>query len=195
MRNNGIKVVLLNGPPRCGKDEAAKHIDGVTMKFARPVKRGAHAAFGFIDRGMSYYEDSKDKPSIDFYGATPREVYISFSEDFMKKISGEDIFGHILRKDIVNHYERNFDPGVAAKPYIISDSGFKPEAEALVSAFGKESILLIRIHRDGCDYSNDSRTYISLSEYGVKTIDIENKELDNYINDVKEAVRVFLNDD
>ena len=64
-------------------------------------------------------------------------------------------------------------PGFTHTPdaFTLTDSGFVPEAVPIVKMFDAENCTLIRVHRKGCDFSGDSRSYIDL---GVKTIDVEN---------------------
>lgn len=183
------KIVLVNGPPRSGKDTAQTYIDNsVRLKFAEPLKEGAHRLFGLDLKSypMDAFENNKDEPSDLFFGRTPREVYISCSENLMKPATGDEgIFGHILSRKIklIHSFEENVNP-----LYVITDSGFRQEAEVIVDNFGSENILLIRLHREGFDYKKDSRGYIELSDLGVETIDIKNNNIYQFKNDIVRAV-------
>ena len=55
--------------------------------------------------------------------------------------------------------------------FTITDSGFGPEALPIIKMFDPENCTLIRVRRDGCDFSGDSRSYVDLP---VKTIDVKN---------------------
>ena len=186
------KIILLNGPPRCGKDTAQLAMpDSIRMKFAKPVKEGAHKAFGLMDADMDFFEDFKDKPLDEFFGATPRQVYISFSEDFMKKVTGDKkVFGKLLAKEI-----REFEDSVleGGHTYMITDSGFRKEAEAIVEEFGAENVLLIRIYRGVLNFQGDSRSYIKLDDLGVKEKDIINMDIGDFKKTIKETVEEFTN--
>ncbi len=166
------KIILLNGPPRCGKDFAGGILwdilpDAQVNKFAAQLKVRTHALYLKFDRhGLAFlhdhYEDCKDMPHPDFEGATPREAYIAFSEQYVKPLHGEAQFGRWLLDQIQD---------TPYETHIITDSGFVPEAKVLIEAFDAENITLVRIHREGCGFSSDSRSYLELP---VKTIDIVN---------------------
>ena len=103
-----MKIVLLNAPPRAGKDTAAHGL--VTAfenqraaerpqpyivghhKMSESLKRGAHALFG-LDLSDEYLEDNKDKPMPELMNKSPRQVYISLSEDYVKPHFGVQAFG------------------------------------------------------------------------------------------------------
>jgi hypothetical protein len=53
----------------------------------------------------------------------------------------------------------------------IPDSGFYCELPPLVEAFGAESIIMIRLHRKGKDFSLDSRSYVDPSDLGILSFD------------------------
>lgn len=177
------KVIFLNGPPRSGKDFSGKILQESYVgkeqsyqdflrlyKFAEFVKEGTHGAYGLVysDSGVlpaDSYEAEKDVPLTDFRGRTPRECYIAYSEAFMKPLHGPRVFGEILR-DAVRHIRS----GVVA----VTDSGFVPEAEVLVEHFGPGNCCLVRLSREGCSFSGDSRSYIDLSHLSVVQYDIVN---------------------
>lgn len=165
-------IVFFNGPPRAGKDTAGSvlfdrtttvHID----KFARMLKESCHAAYGVRLRHKpaphDYFESNKDTPQSVFFGKTPRQIYIAFSETYMKPTHGQDVFGKMLLEDLRYKSHRFI---------AITDSGFVKEADVLINHYGAANCVLVRLSRDGCDYSNDSRSHIALP--GVSTFDIHN---------------------
>lgn len=167
-----MKIILLNGPPRSGKDYAgralrAKVVNSYIFKMARQLKERTHALYGLGEDGVCYphdwYENVKDKPLEDFLGITPRGAYIAVSEMLMKPLHGEDIFGRWLCDDIATS-------GVDLA--LVTDAGFQLECETVIERFGADNVTLVRIHRDGCDFSSDSRSYIELD--GVQCHDITN---------------------
>jgi len=165
-------VIFLNGPPRCGKDTAGVIIEKAVhksrvFKLAFGLKIGTHALFaglrgpnapqaamarGFNWAGM--YEDVKGVPSPFFYGKTPREAYIAVSELLCKPLLGQDFFGRLVAEVI------EADPDCPL--WAITDSGFAHEAEPIIRAVGRENCTLVRVHRDGCTFAGDSRSYIDL---------------------------------
>lgn len=169
-----MKLIFLNGPPRSGKDTAGAIIAAAVTgarcdKFSRILKERTHAAYGLIGREgfpmrHDAFEDCKDEPRADFYGSTPRRAYIALSEKYYKPLHGPDIFGRLLANDLTY---------CSATMVVITDSGFRPEAEAMLRAFGAENARLIRLHRVGCSFY-DSRSYIALGDLGVVSHDVMN---------------------
>ena len=174
------KIILFNGPPRSGKDTAADIAYEMTnadpfmkssLKFAKVVKEGAHHTLGLIrPNGVPYahgfFESNKDEKIREFRGFSPRETYIWYSEEVMKPRYGPAIFGEILADQI--------GPGAPDAVIFISDSGFLEEVEVLLDRYGPAALTLVRMHRSGCTFDGDSRSYLGLSDWGVKTFDIRN---------------------
>lgn len=167
------KIVLLNGPPGSGKDEAARalcrdELQIAHKKFAGKLKRDLVCILD-LPKTWNQMEVSadrwKDTPNTQHcYGYTPRELAIWYSEDCIKPKLGKDFFGKVLSREI---------KGSPARMVVISDSGFATEAAVLVKDFGKDNVLLIHLQRDGCTFEGDSRSYIELD--GVTTIEINNR--------------------
>lgn len=155
------KIILLNGPPRCGKDSIANFMnrDYVSfngfvqrpgkMKFADPIKQSLRALFSLTDEEFELFDNQyKDTPLERLSYKTWRQWCIAFSEDFAKKNGGIDIFGKILRNKIEKSNLNIF---------LISDSGFVEEAQCLKGL----DVSLVRISRPGHNFDNDSRSYWS----------------------------------
>lgn len=171
------RVVFLNGPPDVGKDFLGQHlIDKLgycKLKMTRPMDAALQALLGFDDAAyQTYREDLKDVPQEIFRGYTFRELLIDFSEDYCKPRFGEDFFGHRGADFVCSDSELR---------YVITDSGFSPEAQAIVDRVGAEHCLLIRLLADGCDFKADSRGY--LSDLGCDEIEFTNKKTDKSIQD------------
>jgi hypothetical protein len=162
------KFVLLNGPPRCGKDEANnaifKHFAARHYKFSRPLKEGLKAMFQLSDSNVKWLENNKGEPSVLIDNMTWREAQIWLSEDCMKPTFGEDIFGKIA--------ERVLREATSMQLTAISDSGFTSEAQILIDKYGAENFLLLQISREGCTFVGDSRSYIELPD--VTTVQVSN---------------------
>lgn len=159
-----MKIVLLNGPPRSGKDTIARGLalladrDVKIERFAAPLE-GAARAFGF---DMC---DSRKEELHPCLLATRRAFQIALSEEFIKPRFGAAAFGALLvqRLRMLSRL-----PDLLAVP----DSGFRPEAQILADAFGAKNILLMRVHREGCSFAGDSRSYWPrLVGIAVETID------------------------
>lgn len=187
-----MKILLLNGPPRSGKDTAGEFIsrragpNARIFKFAGVLKDMVHGAFGLYGVAPNHFEDVKDQPQQLFLGKTPREMYISMSEDWFKPLYGKDVYGKFLAQKIESF--KNAHGELA----IVTDSGFREEAEVLVKTFGAENILLLRVYREGHGFSNDSRSYIDLSDYGVRSYDIDNVDIEEFKKEALSVTREHL---
>lgn len=165
-------IILLNGPAGCGKDYAAvelcKRLDPARThhdKFARFVKESCHAAYGIFVKGRpaphDWFEGRKDQPCSELFGTTPRDVYISFSEDMMKPLHGKDIFGRLLLRSLLSKNDK-------LDTVIVSDSGFLEEARVLFDYYGPKNVTLVHLHRPGCTFEGDSRSYVSAEALGLE---------------------------
>lgn len=149
-----MKVLLLNGPPKSGKDTIGgmlmDHIPGSeTFKFSYELKRMTHRAFGFPDKPDAFEAIKDDLDQGPEAGVSWRQAYIAMSEKFCKPLFGAGYFGKLL------HYElRSQDKASLA---VVTDSGFREEAEALKEK--GHDLFLLRIYRDGCTFVGDSRSY------------------------------------
>ena len=180
------KIILLNGPPRCGKDYAGNLLTGPgarVAKFAHVLKERTHAAYSILHRGQpaphDWFETTKDEPCGEFLGRTPREAYIAFSEQFMKPLHGVDIFGRLLLAELAKHED---------DLVIVTDSGFREEAEVLVKHYGAHNVRHVRLHREGRTFSGDSRGYIDLTDLGVDPIDVDNNSTGEELAQTLEAI-------
>lgn len=174
------RLILLNGPAGSGKDFAGEMLRRadprrvVVEKFARVLKEHCHAAYSLVTPfgeplPHDHFEARKEQPCHEFMGLRPRQVYIAFSELLMKPLHGKDVFGRILRDDLSAMLEMEPETDV-----VVTDSGFREEAEALLQAFGAENTTLVRLHREGRTFAGDSRSYISLRDLGVCEWDLVN---------------------
>lgn len=151
------KVILLNGPPRCGKDTVANYIcrrfDAHHHKHALILQRAVSALFAVPwPEWQARYEPDKDTPWETLEGLTPRQAMIWVSEEVMKPRFGHTYFGRKLAATIT---------AGRAPLNVISDCGFQLEQDPIISTFGAENCILIRIHRPGTSFANDSRSYIT----------------------------------
>ncbi|MBO13904.1 MAG: hypothetical protein CME87_00280 [Herbaspirillum sp.] len=141
----------------------------LVTKFAKRLKEMAHGLYGLTNAvgnalEHSEFEHVKETPNERLMGLTPRECYIAVSERYLKPMHGEDIIGRMLLESLTKH--DNWHTAV------VTDSGFVDEAKVIVEHFGVENIAVIRLHRDGCCFTNDSRGYIRLP--GVQHFDVDN---------------------
>lgn len=181
------EVVFINGPAGSGKDAAAsflfKNFRAQTRKFAAPIERAIKATYNIGDQKWRVLrEQEKDVPSAIFFGLSLRQVMISFSEDWFKKMHQPEVFGFLATREL---------PAMTSNQLIaFSDCGFEMEALPIVEIVKPAHCLLLQLHREGCTFEGDSRSYIELAQYGVTTIEINNNHsLDMYERQVCKAVR------
>jgi hypothetical protein len=162
-----MKVIFFNGPPRSGKDTAAKLMEAQLIeqghfprrfKFAEALKNAAHAMVG-LDVAPDHFEAVKDFPDtrlpVGAHGhhLSPRELYILVSEQMVKPAFGNAHWGKVLLNSIQDTTMRK------ATHILITDSGFVEETLPLVEAFGLDNCTHITMYREGCSFKNDSRSY------------------------------------
>lgn len=164
------KLILFNGPPRSGKDTAAAHvwtkyIHAMHFKMSQPLKDSVKAFFNLSAADAQVAERNKDLPLDMFFGNTYRDVQISLSEHWGKEQFGIRVFGHLAVRNIRRSPSTLF---------VCSDTGFVDEIVPLIEFFGGENILLVKLHRQGCNFSNDSRSYINIPN--VRTLQLYNND-------------------
>ena len=156
--NKKKKLIILNGPPKSGKDYTANfistHLNAEKVKLAKFLKEKAHALIGKPHLPHDHYELLKDIPIADFENKTPREFYIALSENFYKPLYGKDYFARQLFQYIKNSSNNLF---------ICSDGGCQEEIDYLEKQLGSDCLMLINISRKNCDFNSDSRSYINLN--------------------------------
>lgn len=171
MANAQKRIVLLNGPPGSGKDTAASYLvpyfQFQKMKFAAPLKR---MVCGLLDMSESILEAHKDSPfnilceefvSIDqnfgneiiTYGPkdTLRDLLIDISDEYLKKRYGKSIVGRIAAREVDRSHNNLM---------IFTDAGKDEDIPPIVRRVGRQNVCLIRLTREGCDFSKDSRKYL-----------------------------------
>lgn len=176
-------AVLLNGPPGSGKDTIADALFGMVdiayeitsgievAKFADPLYGLCAAAFNPTYMWGEILEDRKRKEtkSDEFFGLSPREAMIWFSEEVMKPKFGKDVFGKLALRSLGPDDPRYHDT------YVFSDSGFPEEAKVIIDALGAENVLLVRLSRAGCNFDGDSRSYwVDEDTFGAEVLGIAN---------------------
>lgn len=190
------KVILFNGAPNSGKDASASILKeifgfGAIHAFKDELYKATAKHYDVdLDQFVTMARDrilkeAKTRILVDNKGKTllarivsfvmnlfsnqgisPRQALIHVSENLIKPVHGNDFFGKQLANTINLSKEEYF---------FIPDSGFIDELRPLVEA-GHE-VYVVRIHRDGCTFQNDSRSYMTdelLSEFGLKGIDLYN---------------------
>lgn len=159
-------IVIFNGPPGSGKDEAAslykRQFGFKSLSFKHQLFKETIAHFGVKkDWFMEGYDDREQKEIKHFAlkNYSRREAMIHVSENIIKPQKGLDYFGKLVAEEI--------EDGIN---YAVADGGFVEELEPLIEKVGTENIVIVQITRDGHDYSTDSRKYFNgnlIKEYMI----------------------------
>lgn len=159
-------IIIFNGPPASGKDEAAAYFKRRGFKhlsFKHFLFQETIAFFGVEEEWfMNGYNDrsAKERPEELLDGMSRREAMIYVSEDIAKPAFGKDVFGVHVAKEVED-----------GKNYAISDGGFEEELVPIINRVGADNIILVQLTREGCDYSLDSRRYFNgklVKEYVIQ---------------------------
>lgn len=164
--------VVLNGPPGCGKDTIANIISGAGTIFIKRQFKDAlyeHTAKHFqvdLDKFIHYASERSLKDSTSLAGLggrTPRQALIHVSEEIYKPREGSDYFGMV---EVAGVEELSGRMGGVIN-VIYPDGGFPDEVVCMDRVF--DSVLVIRLHRGGFDFSGDSRNYLYLPDTEKRT--------------------------
>jgi len=163
---NRLNIIWFNGPPKSGKDTCANYIRDklgadycLHIKLADPINNALRGLFSHIDEEtwIELRESKKDTKVDVLMNKSLRDSFISFSEDWAKNFYGPDIFGLIAAETIKLAIKQNKN----IHTVVFSDSGFVEELLAIKRVISHANHYLIRIHREGCNYINDSRSYLN----------------------------------
>ncbi len=179
------KVIVLNGPPRAGKDTAIlslqKIFDDVEVyQFFRPIKEMLHKELG-LNVPYDHYEALKDDPLPEFRGMTPRLAYIDKGDRLQLEL-GHDILSDIYFSAISNCHA----------PVLVTTCGMDSEAVKQSEIFGVENTLFIRIHMQGKSFENDSRSWVHSPFLNI--CDVENVvgDVSSYQQRIADIAQAFV---
>jgi hypothetical protein len=173
------QIIILNGPPGCGKDTLAEQVLGRSehvLRFKDSLYDLTYHHFGVGNHcKYEYFVDTmcndrvlKETPTklLEKEGKwfSPREALIETSENVAKPLFGKGVFGQALAERI--NKRDNFIN-------IISDGGFKEEMEELRHLGYK--VKIIQLHGRG-SFDNDSRDYVEIDDDVYTTMRIMLRE-------------------
>jgi len=155
------KIIVLNGAPSTGKDTIthffSDKLDFEKMEMKKELFDIALSVSGiskedWFERYGDREDNLKEVPWDKLNGISQREFLIKISEDWMKPVFGNDVFGIKAANRVLDSDKKMF---------MFSDGGFIEEFNAITSVFGEDNVLLVRLHREGCSFEGDSRTHLS----------------------------------
>lgn len=149
-------IIILNGPPNCGKDTLADALVdkdlAVKLQFKERLYTETAHYFGVDLSHFKYLATNRatKEKYIPMLDCTPREALIHVSEDIIKPAKGNDFFGVALSRTVLH---RPWAPA-----FVVSDGGFEDE---LVPLHDVGKVVVVHVVRDGCTFEGDSRTYLN----------------------------------
>lgn len=181
-------VVNLNAPPGAGKDTICEALQTVFsgdkyfvvhMEFKELLFDVAVRTSGVTRKLWDAIYDRiyKEQPSpyllVNGKNVSPRQWMIHCSENVMKPIFGEDVFGKAFAKKLADLHEamgHELNEMEKELVIVISDGGFLDESLPVVDYVQADNYFLIRLHRlkdDGTEYdfAGDSRRYLYAKEF------------------------------
>lgn len=172
------KIMILNGPPRCGKDTAAKAIEDYFgenvckhVKFSTPLKLIASNV-----AGLSVQELEASKEAF-------REEQINTFKQLVP-VYGDHWLGSWLLNDI-KKYEQSC--------FVVSDGGRTADIMPLLREYSPKNLLIVQIMREGCTFKNDIRSYITA--YSVRIRPAVNKDLEVFKAELIDFAGEFFGDE
>lgn len=149
-----VKVLLLNGPPRCGKDTIAQglktrypHI--VLEKLALPLRECVNELEPRA-KDDEWFESHKDIVKIN--GLTLREYMIKHYRE-----TAEWSGAQWLANQFVSRLH-----GLKSQTIVVTDLGRQCEANEISYVIGHANVRVVCVRRIGCTFANDSREYVTL---------------------------------
>ena len=196
------KIIILNGPPFSGKDEATKIIRSeypeiIWCRFKDVLYRETARDLDIdLQEWITLCNDVelKDKPYRYYKGSehklTPRQILIHKSEKQLKVQYGDAGVAKITAVNIMADY-----PESDKNLFVFSDGGFNVEVDTLKKELNLDDndLFVITLKRQGCDFSNDSREWyenpdvVIFNDYDIETLRTNVLEsINNFINKGKE---------
>ena len=179
-----MKIIILNGPPHCGKDTIGALLRDqypcTTTSFKHDLYR-ATADWFLVDVGwlkdVATNRELKDKvhyPSLG--GRTPRQALIFISEEVIKPKHGKDFFGQEAVRRI------NKVANLLLPTVVFTDGGFEDEVWPLHKAF---DVTIVHLMGRGT-FEHDSRDYIMNSNFKHFSIMLEEGNPQKAVDTIKE---------
>jgi hypothetical protein len=190
------QVIVFNAPPDSGKDIAVDYMEEYLRFTGRNVKHLefketlfalVKSTYGVTDEVWEglYTRENKELPSyyLTYNGLpiSPREALINMSEKVIKPLYGDKAFGLAACSGIIKGIN------------LFSDGGFNAEMLPIIELVGARNVLIVKIFRDGRDYSKDSRDYLDTDYLGVDCVHVHNNStLEDFYDLVEEEIRAWL---
>ena len=179
-------VLILNAPPRAGKDSLAeyirlnicKHIENVVPSVSSFKKYPSRIIDTLRDiSGISkeewedrYYSDLKDYPWVKLNGISQRQFIVKVCEELVKPVFGDSVFGNAAKHSIISKINTSLPSRSHSLLFVLTDGGFKEEVEPIIKAgnsLGLFDVVIAQWYAEGVDYesNNDPRKKLSSEDF------------------------------
>jgi len=147
-------IIILNGPPGCGKDTIANwlrdHAGYAKTCFKHALYEATAGHYGIPVTEVIERNENRDLKELPWHqGLSVRQMLIHVSENEIKPKHGKDYFGRKAAARLLG-----IDRSV-----VFADGGFIEELQPLKLMFG-DRVKVVRLVRDGYDFTGDSRSYL-----------------------------------
>jgi hypothetical protein len=155
------KIIIVNGPPDCGKDEAVSYLKrkyGVHAFSFKTELKALTLKLYCVSEALwdSWYTRvGKELPRTELEGLSCRQALIRVSEMIVKPNFGKGYFGKAEGIKL----KALSDAGQLLAA--CSDGGFNEEIDPLIDIFGEDSIHILKIERPDRSFEGDSRNWIN----------------------------------
>lgn len=177
-----MKVLILNGPPGCGKDTLANLVsdkDVSLASFKKPMFSIAIAAAGVSEaEWFQRYDDRelKELPWDKLNGLSQRDFMIKISEEWIKPVFGKTHFGKLAASQCDNYVT------------LFTDGGFADEVLEICDLFGKRNVTLIHVYRDGTSFEKDRRSYVQIAGLNTVPLHLTEGDIETGLKDLKDII-------
>jgi hypothetical protein len=172
-----MKMIVLNGAPRSGKDTFLNLInllfgDNTETKVLTPFSykdvlySGVARRYGLTAEEVKILNAdtiTKDDPSPKFKGKSVRQALIYESENVIKKTFGASGVAMSTFNSLDMDFMLSCDTVKDSDRILITaDGGFQEELDLAMEHYEmtRKDIFLVRMLRDGCTFDKDSRSYL-----------------------------------
>ncbi|WGH49832.1 putative ATP-binding protein [Alishewanella phage vB_AspM_Slickus01] len=182
------KIFILNCPKRSGKDVVGDYLARTRLNVQTTSFKNKLIEIALNVSNISKsewderYHSRKDEPWELLGGLSQRQFLIKISEDWVKPVFGHGYFGKATVEKI-----KTLDSRIV----LITDGGFNAETETLMKHFGDENVYILNWTRNGSNWDNDSRNYITCHPDNTFALNDNNGDR---VKDYAEYVMAYIND-
>jgi len=185
------RAVILNCPPRSGKDTMANGV-AERLGFGILSFKGKLIEIALTISGIDqeeweirYESDDKEQPWSKLGGLSQRNYLIKISEEWVKPVHGKTYFGDRVLEDIQRGDSDN---------YVIPDGGFKEEVLPLKQGL-PNGLLILQWGRESCTFKYDSRDYVMNFPEITRRIRDNNTTVNDQVDAVVGQINEFFGED